>query len=252
MLDILMCFSHTALLRAAAIMGQHFVCYTHFMKIKKIGHCCLLIQVDGLTILTDPGSYSVDQNTITNIDVVLITHEHGDHLHVGSVKEILKNNPEARVITNSGVGAILAKENIPYLIAEGRSAIEVVAGINLEAYDGRHEEIFEELGQVQNTGYFISHMDGSATFPSLFYPGDSYIQPGKAVDILALPVSGPWCKIPDALRYAIAVKPKKAFPVHDAMIKKEMIGGLHGNTQKVLGEHGIEFTAMIEGDEKEF
>ena len=70
--------------------------------------------------------------------------------------------------------------------------------------DGKHAEIFEEYGQVQNTGYFIEN--------KLFYPGDAYTEPGKVVDVLALPVAGPWCKSAEAIAYAIRVQPKKAFP----------------------------------------
>jgi L-ascorbate metabolism protein UlaG (beta-lactamase superfamily) len=73
------------------------------MKITKFGHCCLLIDEKSLRILIDPGKYSDGQNSITNIDVVLITHEHQDHLHVDSVKSIIANNPSVRIMTNAGV-----------------------------------------------------------------------------------------------------------------------------------------------------
>lgn len=62
------------------------------MKVTKFGHCCLLIEEEGLRILTDPGSYSTRQNDVQNIDVILITHEHPDHLHI----ESLKNRMTAR------------------------------------------------------------------------------------------------------------------------------------------------------------
>lgn len=213
------------------------------MKIKKIGHCCLLIQTEKLTILTDPGAFSSGQNLITGIDVVLITHEHADHLHTDSLKEVLKNNPEAKVHTNTGVGKKLDEVGIAYLLLEGRNQTEI-DGLVFEAFDCKHEEIFGEIGQVQNTGYFIDN--------KLFYPGDSFCNPEKPVDILALPVAGPWCKIPDAIRYALTVKPKKAFPVHDGMLQSERIGSSHKVPEKVLSENGIEFVAMNDGDEKEF
>ncbi len=213
------------------------------MKIKKIGHCCLLIQTEKLTILTDPGAFSTDQNLITGIDVVLITHEHADHLHIDSLKEVLKNNPEVKVFTNASVGKKLDEVNIPYSLLEGGDQIKIL-GLTLEAFDCRHEEIFEEIGQVQNTGYLIDS--------KLFYPGDSFCNPEKPVDILALPVAGPWCKIPDAIRYALSVKPKKVFPVHDGMLQTQRIGGSHKIPEKVLTENGIEFIVMNEGDEKEF
>lgn len=213
------------------------------MTLKKLGHCCLLIKTNNLTILTDPGNFSVAQNTLTGIDIVLITHEHADHLHIDSLKEVLKHNPRARVITNTGVGKKLDEIGVSYEILEGRAQTEI-HGVTIEAFDGKHEEIFEEIGQVQNTGYFIDN--------TLFYPGDSFHNPEKPVDILALPVAGPWCKIADAVRYALAVQPKKAFPVHDGMLQKDRIGSYHKVPEKVLTENGIEFVIMNEGDEREF
>jgi len=82
------------------------------MKVTKFGHCCLLIEEKGLRILTDPGSYSTAQNDIKNIDVILITHEHADHMHIPSLKNCIKNNPKARIITNKGVAKMLDNEKI--------------------------------------------------------------------------------------------------------------------------------------------
>lgn len=214
------------------------------MRIKKLGHCCLLIDTGKARVLTDPGSYTVDsQKDIQNIDIVLITHEHADHLHVESLVEIVRNNPGVQVITNSSVGKIIQDVEIEHTILEGRNILEI-SGVIIESFDGNHEEIFEEVGQVQNTGYFIDE--------KLFYPGDSYIEPKKDVDILALPVAGPWCKVPDAIRYALSVKPEKAFPVHDGMLEVDRIGGSHRIPLMVLGDNDIRFIPMVAGDEKEF
>lgn len=213
------------------------------MKIKKIGHCCLLIKIDDLTILTDPGAFSNGQNDVTGIDLVLITHEHPDHLHVESLSKVLANNPTAKVVTNSAVGKKLDEKGIDYLVLEGRNT-EHFSQTKIEAFDCKHEEIFDEIGQVQNTGYFIGDR--------LFYPGDAYCDPKKPIDILALPVAGPWCKIADAIRYALKVKPKKAFPVHDGMLQGDKIGATHKVPEKVLSEYNIEFIIMNNGDEREF
>lgn len=213
------------------------------MNIKKIGHCCLLIKTDKITILTDPGMFSTGQNTVTGIDLVLITHEHADHFHIESLKEVLKNNPQAQVITNSGVGAKLKEQGINFSLLEG-NASSTIKEVLIEAFDGKHEEIFEEFGQVQNTGYFVDN--------KLFYPGDSYIDPKKSVDVLALPVAGPWCRIKNSIEYAMRLKPRIAFPVHDGQLIKEKIGGFHGAPQNMLPKNGIEFVIMNEGDEKEF
>lgn len=213
------------------------------MKIKKIGHCCLLIRTGELTILTDPGMFSAEQNKIEGIDIVLITHEHADHLHIESVEAIMKLNPRAEVITNSAVGKKLAEKDISFSLLEGRSKI-TIKGIIVEAFDGRHEEIYEEIGQVQNTGYFIAD--------KLFYPGDSFFDPARPVEILALPVAGPWCRLADATRYGLRIKPKKAFPVHDGNLRSGFVGLAHQIPARVLTENGIEFITLREGGEMEF
>lgn len=213
------------------------------MKITKFGHCCLLIETKGLRILTDPGAYSVSQNEVRDINVILITHDHADHLHIESLNEILKNNSSTRVITNSDVAKKLNELGIVHSILEGETT-EVINDVLIEAFDGKHEEIYGEFGQVQNTGYFIDN--------KLFYPGDSFFDPGKKVDTLALPVAGPWCTIQDAVSYALKLKPKKAFPVHDGMMYGDRRGATRAVPTKFLGENGIEFIDMNEGDTKEF
>lgn len=213
------------------------------MKITKFGHCCLLIETKNLRILTDPGSYSNSQNEVKNVDLILITHDHVDHLHIESLKEILANNSSARVITNSGVSKKLTYLGITHSILEGE-ANETVGEVLVEAFDGKHEEIYGDFGQVQNTGYFIDN--------KLFYPGDSFFDPEKEIDTLALPVAGPWCTIQDAVNYALKVKPKKAFPVHDGMMYADRRGATRAVPTKFLGENGIQFIDMNEGDIKEF
>jgi L-ascorbate metabolism protein UlaG (beta-lactamase superfamily) len=211
------------------------------MKIKKLGHCCLVIETNGKRIMTDPGSYTTEEQTKEkNIDLILITHEHGDHLHVESLKKILENNPNIKIITNDGVGKILSETGIKYEVLENKIAKEIL-GVELEAHDCKHEEIFEEYGQVQNTGYFI---DGK-----LFYPGDAFYNPGKPVEVLALPVAGPWTRIKDFMKYALDVKPKFCFPVHDGGLKSTE---LTYKIAKILIKFDVVFKTFEENNEYEF
>jgi len=212
------------------------------MTISKIGHCCLVVEFDGKKILTDPGSFTTAQKEVTGVDVVLITHEHGDHVHVDSLADVLKNNPNATVVTNSAVAKLLSDDGITATVCEGRDTCNI-AGISIEAFDGKHEEIYGDFGQVQNTGYLIGE--------KMFYPGDSFHNPEVHVDILALPVGGPWCKIADAIRYALSVKPRVTFPVHDGTQKETALGLLHRLPAQILTENDIEFVVMNAGDTKE-
>jgi L-ascorbate metabolism protein UlaG (beta-lactamase superfamily) len=213
------------------------------MIITKIGHCCLLVEVAGKRILTDPGKFTTSQNSLRDLDIILITHEHGDHLHTDSLVEIIRHNPTAVVITNSSVGEILKSLGIEYSVQEGESATEI-AGVSIAAYDGRHEEIFKDDGIVQNTGYFIAE--------TLFYPGDAYTKPGKPVPILALPVAGPWCKSKDAIGYAKAVNPKLTFPVHDGLLNQAGSATIHNIFARNLASLGIEFIPLKEGEVHDF
>ena len=213
------------------------------MIITKIGHCCLLIEIAEKKILTDPGSFTTAQNEITDVDIILVTHEHADHVHVESLVKVYKKNPQASIVTNTAVAKLLENSGIAVTICEGRDSCDI-AGIHIDAFDGKHEEIFGDIGQVQNTGYLIAR--------ALFYPGDSFHAPNVPVDVLALPVGGPWCKIADAVRYALVVKPRIAFPVHDATVKDAALAFLHRIPTLALSENGIEFIVMNAGDTKEF
>lgn len=213
------------------------------MHIKKIGHCCLVIDVDGVRLLTDPGAFSAEQEDVTGIRAVLVTHEHGDHLHVGSLRAVLARNPDATIITNAAVGAILAAEGLAYTVLETGNGTSIDS-ISVKAFDARHEEIFGEIGQVQNTGFLVADR--------LFYPGDAYCEPGIPIDVLALPVAGPWCKIPDTIRYALRVKPRIAFPVHDGMLVPERIGSSHAAPAAFLSEAGVGFVSLKAGEEADF
>jgi len=198
----------------------------------------LVVEENGTRIMTDPGAYSTLQNEATHIDYIFITHEHQDHLHVESLIKVLANNKDARIITNKAVGRILDEKGIPRELLE-HGGVRDFSGVRVEGHGEKHAVIYKEFGQVQNTGYFFANR--------FFYPGDAFFDPQKPVEILALPVAGPWMKISEAVEYAKLVKPKVCFPVHDGMLK--ILGPFHGVPQAVLAEAGIDFRPAVEGTE---
>ncbi len=210
------------------------------MKLTKLGHCTLVVEEGELRILTDPGGWTTAQNEVRNVDIILITHEHPDHLHVNSVKIVLQNNPQAKIYTNRGAGKILKDAGVPFeLLENGRSMTE--KGVLIEAFGEEHAYIYKTLPSVINTGYFIAN--------KFFYPGDAFTNPGKPPEILALPVAGPWLKISEAIDYAKAVHPTKCFPVHDGMLKH--FGPFHNHPKNILTPLGINFFVPEEGKEIE-
>jgi len=210
------------------------------MKIKKIGHCCFVTEPkEGVRIMTDPGAFSTLQSEEINISAILITHEHQDHLHIDSLKKVLANNPRALVITNSAVGKLLDEVKIKYIKLEEGQKYDL-NGISISGFGSKHAEIYGSYGQVQNTGYMID---------SLCYPGDSFSNPNSKVDILALPVAGPWMRIKDAIDYAKNIKPRIAFPVHDAYIH-EWAKFIWNGPENFLKEAGISFKKLELGKEE--
>lgn len=193
--------------------------------------------------MTDPGAFSTLQNTATGINAVVITHEHQDHLHIESLKEVLKNNLNAIVITNSAVGKLLGEAGIPHNIIENGQTYDL-KGVNITGFGTIHAEIYGEYGRVQNTGYMIG---------DLCFPGDAFEYPdtNTKVDILALPVAGPWMRIKDAIEYALALKPRIAFPVHDAILNQQLGGFVSKMAENFLAPSGIEFKALEINKEEE-
>jgi len=210
------------------------------MTITKIGHCCLLIDFGGVVVITDPGVFTAESPLPERVDVVVISHEHQDHVHIPMVRALRERFPNLIIITNSAVAQLLTAAGVTGItILEGRAAA-TMAGVYFEAFDATHAKIFEAVGLVQNTGYFISER--------LFYPGDAYAEPGRPVEVLALPVGGPWCRMTDAIHYALRVSPQSAFPVHDAIERMDRVSTHHGLANLILGERGIVFTPLLPGE----
>src|SRR6185437_79091 len=162
------------------------------MNITKLGHCCLVLEVNGVKIITDPGNFTEAQNTLTGIHILLITHEHQDHFHTQSVAAIVKNNPDIEVVCNKAVAALIAKENIPCkvsVVSDGESV--TAAGVLIEGFGTEHAPIYGDMGKVENTGYMVAN--------TFYFPGDNFHAPGKAIEVLALPVAAPWMKISECV-----------------------------------------------------
>lgn len=214
------------------------------MQITKIGHCALVLEEAGVKMLTDPGSFTIEgQEKVTGLNAIVITHEHQDHFHVESIKKLLVTNPDCVVVTNSAVAALIKKEGINVtvqVVGDGQSTH--VNGITIEGFGTLHAQVYGEMGQCENTGYMIAGR--------LYFPGDNFHNPNKPVDVLALPVAGPWMKMSEAIDFAKAIKAPKAFGVHDGMIQPNFRGFV-GAALKMFVP-GTDYVSLQDGETREF
>jgi L-ascorbate metabolism protein UlaG (beta-lactamase superfamily) len=173
------------------------------VRITKYEHATLQLAVGDENLIIDPGNF-LSHPDFTGVVGIVITHEHADHWTADVVRRILEKSPDAKIFGPQGVAA-----------AAGDFEVEVVAAgdivqageFTLEFFGGEHAVIHESIPMIDNVGVLVND--------ELYYGGDSYTVPGVEVGTLAAPVGAPWLKIGEAMDYVLAVKPTRAFYVHD-------------------------------------
>ena len=186
------------------------------MKITKYGHACLLVEEGSARLLIDPGSYSNGFEELTNLDAILITHDHHDHFEIDNIKALLKHNTDAVLLADSSSAAILADAG--YTVKSMKSGDTTKIGaVEVEAIGELHAEIHSTIPQAINVGYRIGD--------DFFYPGDALTIPDFRVRVLAIPSVAPWSKVSETIDYLLAVKPKVAIPVHDGILSRPSLYG---------------------------
>ena len=65
------------------------------MLLSRLGHACVRLQQDGMTLVIDPGAFSAP-DALDGADVVLVTHEHVDHVVRDRLQAALTPMPTRR------------------------------------------------------------------------------------------------------------------------------------------------------------
>ena len=211
------------------------------MRITHLGHACLLVETGGQRILIDPGSYSPGIVDLTGLDVVLVTHQHMDHVDLQRLPAVLEVNPQAR---------LYAEPQAAGLIREAGVACEhTVSGepltfgpVQVLPVGDMHALINEALPRIGNLGVVV-RAEGE---PTLFHPGDAYdAEPGQ-IDILALPLNAPWSACRDTVAFARRISPRVVVPIHDALLSA--IGRqLYLSQVQSFGPEGMEVRDLSDG-----
>lgn len=163
-----------------------------------IGHATVLLEINGMRILTDPLLRNrvlhlrrqhrfVDTSIASDVDVVLISHAHWDHLDIPSLKYIGTSTP---IIVPRGVKKLLSNKGFQQ-VSEVTVGDSINMGeVTIRATEADHDGARFRFGQAaESIGYLI---EGSH---SIYFPGDTALYTRMAelaggLDIALLPVWG--------------------------------------------------------------
>lgn len=182
------------------------------LKITFIGHGTLMMEFKGKTIHIDPVGNYANYAKLPKADLILITHQHGDHLDTKTVDLLHKSSTEL-VLTR------LFHDQYPKgkVMKNGDSAVH--AGIKIEAvpaYNIKHMRSgnipYHPKGE--GNGYILHFGD-----KIIYIAGDTEIIPEMAnlknIDIAFLPMNLPYTMTPEMVAEAAKMfKPAILYPYH--------------------------------------
>lgn len=202
------------------------------LEITFLGHGSLMMTYGGRTIHVDPYGDVADYGALPLADLVLVTHEHFDHLDPAALKAVLK--PGTAVVGSKSCAAEL---HGAIILANGESRtvldlpIEAVPAYNIarKRPDGAP---FHPKGA--GNGYVITFGD-----KKVYIAGDTENTPEmkalKDIDIAFLPMNLPYTMSPEQVADAArAFRPKVLYPYHFGDTDTSKL------TKLLQGEKGIE------------
>jgi L-ascorbate metabolism protein UlaG (beta-lactamase superfamily) len=191
------------------------------MLLTHLGHSAVLVETGGLRILIDPGNMSDAWHGLVDLDAVLVTHQHPDHVDPANVPALLAANPQARVLVEPGV-----IDDVPLERAEALTADTSISlgGVTVAAVGGLHAVIHRDIPRIGNVGLVVSG-EGEPTF---YHPGDSLAEAPSGVDVLGVPAYGPWAAMKETVDFARAVGAVQGFPIHDGLLNERGWGLVFG------------------------
>jgi L-ascorbate metabolism protein UlaG (beta-lactamase superfamily) len=182
------------------------------LTITFIGHGTLFFTFGGQVIHVDPWSKLADYSTLPKGDVILITHEHRDHLDEEAVK-MIRTDSTAVVLTETCAGKITGG------IVMKNGEVDTVQGIPLAAVPAYNIVHQRESGQPFHpkgigNGYVFTFGD-----LRVYVAGDTENTPEmktlQDIDVAFLPMNLPYTMTPEMVADAArAFKPKILYPYH--------------------------------------
>jgi L-ascorbate metabolism protein UlaG (beta-lactamase superfamily) len=211
------------------------------MQLTHLGHSCLLVEIGSERLLIDPGAFTAGFEDLRDLDAILITHQHVDHLDLERLPALVAANPGVRLLAEPSTVTELTGVGLDGAPLQPGAKVEL-GSARVEVVGGDHALIHPDIPRVGNVGLLIS-AEGD---PRLFHPGDSYGTVPEGVDILAIPINAPWTSIRETVTFARDIGAPTAVPIHDAVVSPigralylRLIGSLvHGTEIRDLAGQG--------------
>lgn len=177
-----------------------------------IGHGSLMFKVNGNVIYIDPVRSSGNYDFLPKADIILITHEHGDHLDAELIGKLKKQGTFVFCNNNS-------TKSIPWAMVMNPGSRQEIKGIVIEAVDAYNIVNERAPGQPfhpkgDGVGYILTI--GGRRF---YVAGDTENTPEmkalKNIDVAFLPMNLPYTMTPEMVADAAkAFRPKILYPYH--------------------------------------
>lgn len=183
------------------------------IEIEPLIHASMRIVYDGKEIEIDPvgtlGDRTTDYTKFPKADLILVTHEHHDHLDPEAIKNLTKS--DTIVIANPNSAQILGYGEV---MKNGDH--KEIDGITIEAVPAYNvsEDRLQFHPKGRDNGYVLTLGD-----MKIYIAGDTEVIPEmenlKDIDIAFLPCNLPYTMTPDQLiKAAEIIKPKVVYPYH--------------------------------------
>lgn len=198
------------------------------MRIEYVGHATVVVDLDGVRLVTDPllrrrvvhlrRSAAVDPRAFRDVDTVLISHAHHDHLDLPSLEKLGKSLP---IVVPKGLGGLLRKRRFESVVEVEEDEVLRIGELEIRAVHAEHEDTRGLFGaKAQPLGYVIS---GSC---SVYFAGDTDLFDSMselaAPDVALIPIwgwgptlgSGGHLDPKGAVEALRLIRPRVAIPIH--------------------------------------
>jgi L-ascorbate metabolism protein UlaG (beta-lactamase superfamily) len=182
------------------------------LKITFIGHATLMFDYGGKVVHVDPWTSLADYSKLPKADLVLITHEHPDHLDPKAVSTVRAGNTKI-VLTKA------CADKVPNSIVMKNGDVQTVQGFKVEAVPAYNIVQKRQDGQPfhpkgAGNGYVVTFGE-----TRVYVAGDTENTPEmkklEKIDIAFLPMNLPYTMTPAMVADAAkAFKPKILYPYH--------------------------------------